>query len=262
VVTKFNKWLLSDAPALAFRCAAKPSVRYQERSRMNKDPKEIMNELHLKFDSNFKEWSSVDSAKLDKPFSGLQCIAAIGEILGERKGSKHHEICCMVYDEIFSDGVSAIYLASNAMDKPASIVLRRVLELGVAAIYLWDMPHMAFSWNNHDQDLSFAEMLKHVNSKGYISYINKENDKEITAEIIPSSRAQSIYGSLSDVVHGKIATFESSMPDRFKFVTKEWNEFIALADEIIDILVWAFILRFNISSELFIKVPQARKEYS
>lgn len=230
-------------------------------SRMNKDPKEIMNELHLKFDSNFKEWNGVEGDKLDTSFLGLHCIAAIGEILRERKTSKHHEICCMVYDEIFSDGVSAIYLASNAIDKPASVVLRRVLELGIAAIYLWDMPHMAFSWNNHDQDLSFSEMLNHINSKGYISYINKENDTQILAEIISTNRAQAIYGSLSDVVHGKITTFESSMPDRFKFVSEEWDDFITLADEVIVMLVRAFILRFNISSELNVKVPQAKGEF-
>lgn len=229
---------------------------------MNKGPKEIMNELHLKFASNFQEWNSIDAGKLEESFVGLQCIAAIGEILGGRKGSKHHEICCMVYDEIFSDGVSAIYLASNAMDKPANMTLRKVLELGVAAIYLWDMPHMAFSWKNHDQNLSFSEMLNHVNSKGYVSYINKENGMETSADIIPSSIAQAIYASLSDVVHGKIATFESSMPDRFKFVAKEWDEFITLANKVIDMLVRAFILRFNVSSELFVKVPQAKKEFS
>ena len=150
-------------------------------------------------------------------------------------------------------------LASTAMDKPASIVLRRVIELGLAAIYLWDMPHMAYSWNHHDQNLSFTDMLNHINSKGYISYINNENKTEIESELIISSKAQKIYGALSDIVHGKITTFESPMPERFKFIEKEWGEIIGLVEEIIHMLVKAYLLRFNIAQEVFDsvnKVPE------
>lgn len=221
-----------------------------------------MIDLNQKFNGNFSEWQSLEDPRLDKSFIGLRCIAAIGEILSDRKSSKHHEICCKIYDEIFSDGVSSIYLASNAMDKPANIVLRRILELGLAALYLWDMPHMAFSWNHHDQDLRFTDMVNHVNSKGYISYINNENHTNIESELIPSSKAQKIYGDLSDIVHGKITTFESSIPERFKFVETEWNQFVTLADEVIDMLVRAFIRRFDISKELYKKVPQAKKGFN
>ena len=229
---------------------------------MNKDPRQVLVELNQKFNGNFDEWQSLDDHKLDKSFSGLQCIAAIGEILEDRKSSKHHDICCKIYDEIFSDGVSSIYLASNAMDKPACIVLRRVLELGLAALYLWDMPHMAFSWNHHDQNLSFTEMLNHLNSKGYLSYINNENKVKTVIELIPSSKAQEVYGSLSDIVHGKITTFETSMPERFKFVEEDWNQFVTIINEVVSMLVKAFLLRFDIADSVFGKVPQAKKEFN
>lgn len=228
---------------------------------MNKDPKDVMVELDSKFSSNFKKWISLGDPKLDKAFIGLRCIAEIGTNLSLRGDSKHHEICCTVYDEIFSDGVISIYLASNAMDKPAHIVLRRVLELGLAAIYLWDMPHRAFSWNIDDESLSFSEMLKHVNSGGYLAYINSENKTNISGEIIPSSRVQKLYGMLSDVVHGKITTFESSMPNRYEFVEDEWFKFIELIDEIISILVKAFLLRFGLEHVIFEKLPMARKVF-
>jgi hypothetical protein len=229
---------------------------------MNKEPRQVMIELNQKFNGNFNEWKSLDNPKLERSFIGLNCIAAVGETLNERKSSKHHEICCKIYDEIFSDGVLSIYLASSAMDKPANIVLRRIIELGLAAIYLWDMPHMAFSWNHHDQDLSFTEMLNHVNSKGYLFHINNENQTDIESELISASRAQKIYGTLSDIVHGKITTFESSMPERFKFIEDEWNQFIALVEEVIGMLVKAYLRRFDIATEVFKKVPQARKEFN
>ena len=229
---------------------------------MNKDPRQVLVELNQKFNTNFNEWNSLNNHNLSKSFVGLQCIATIGEVLEHRKTSKHHNICCKIYDEIFSDGVSAIYLATNAMDKPAGIVLRRVLELGLAAIYLWDMPHMAFLWNFYDQDLSFTEMLKHLNSKGYISYVKNENKVKIDKELIPASEVQDIYGSLSDIVHGKITTFETSIPERFKFVEEDWNHFVTIIDKVVTILVKAFLLRFDISENVFGKVPQAKREFS
>lgn len=228
---------------------------------MNKAPKDVMIELHDKFDHNFNEWKSVEDVRLENTFIYLQCVAATGDILRKNSSSKHHEICCKIYDEIFSDGVSSLYLASSSMDKPANIVLRRILELGVAALYLWDMPHMAHSWNSHDQDLSFTEMLNHINSKGYLSYLNSENSQTITGELLPCKKLQKIYGDLSDVVHGKITTFESSMPGRFKFIEQEWLTFIDLIEVILKQLVKAFIIRYDIKSEILTCVPTAKKEF-
>jgi hypothetical protein len=227
---------------------------------MNKVPKEIMFELHEKFIDNFVEWKKIDNDRLERVFISLQCVAATGEILSKRSSSKHHDICCKIFDEIFSDGISAIYLASISMDKPAKTVLRKMLDLGVAALYLWDMPHIAHSWNNHDQDLSFSEMLNHISSKGYIAYINSVNSDFVDNELLPSKRLQKIYGDLSDIVHGKITTFESSMPDRFKFVESEWHSFIDLIEEVVGILFKAFYIRHDISSEISTYVPQAIKE--
>lgn len=226
---------------------------------MNKEPSQVMAELNKKFNGNFEKWSSLKEHNLENTFLILQCIALIGEILNERKYSKHHEICCKIYDEIFSDGIASLYLASNAMDKPANIVLRRVLELGIAALYLWDMPHMAFSWDQHDQDLSFTEMLNHINSKGYISYVNKENNVDIESELISSSRAQRIYGTLSDIVHGKITTFESSISDRFKFVRGDWEHFAKLIEEVVLMLLKAYLIRFDLEAEVFERLPQVKR---
>lgn len=228
--------------------------------KMNKAPKDIMIELHEKFDDNFSEWIKLEDARLEKTFIYLQCITSTGEILRKNHTSKHHDICCRIYDEIFSDGVSALYLASNAMDKPANAILRRILELGVAALYLWDMPHMAHSWNSYDQDLSFSEMLNHINSDGYIAYLNSENSSFIDKQLLPSKKLQKIYGNLSDVVHGKITTFESSMPDRFKFVVEEWVIFISLIEEVLEVLVKGFSIRYDIKEQLIDHVPRVKKE--
>ncbi|MFZ3408123.1 hypothetical protein [Vibrio chagasii] len=227
---------------------------------MNKDPREIMVELHEKFNNNFTVWKAVENIELDRTLTLLKGTAAIGDLLRESSNSKHHEICCKIYDEIFSDGVSALYLASTSMDKPANIVLRRVVELGVAALYLWDMPHMAHSWNSHDQNLSFTEMLNHINSKGYRDYVSLESSIYIGKELIPSKRFQKIYGDLSDVVHGKITTFESNTPQRFQFVEQEWLNFIVLIEEILECLLRAFVIRYDFKEKIYNKLPLLKKE--
>lgn len=227
---------------------------------MNKSAKETMVELHQKFDDNFNEWTGLQNSRLEKTFICLRCVTAIGDILKKNNTSRHHEICCTIYDEIFSDGVSALYLASNTMYKPANIILRRILELGVAALYLWDMPHMAHLWKSHDQDLSFSEMLNHINSTGYIAYLNCENSLSVDKELLPSKKIQKIYGNLSDVVHGKITTFESSLPDRFKFVEQQWVTFISLIEDILETLIKGFSIRYEIKNEITNCIPQASKE--
>ncbi len=228
---------------------------------MNKTPSEIIIELEDKFSKNFTKWKGLQDSLLDRIFTGLYCISAVGEILSARKISKHHDICCKIYDEIFADGASSVYLATIALDKPASIVLRRILELGVAAVYLWDMPHMALAWNEHDGDLSFSEMILHLNSKGFTSYVSHENNMASSlVELVPASEAQKLYGSLSDIVHGKITTFETTIPNRFSFNESDWREFVLIAEKVIFLLLNLYVLRYSIKNEIILKVPKAKNE--
>ena len=146
---------------------------------MNKKPEEILKELKVKFEHNFVEWSKLDHKELSKIFLYARSISTIGQILKAHTSTKHQIRCCKIFDEIFSDIISATYLASCAIDKPANIVLRRVIELGIASIYLWDMPHIMYSWEFNEKDLNFAEMVKHINSDGYKRYVSEEVGKAI-----------------------------------------------------------------------------------
>jgi len=228
---------------------------------MNKSPSEIIIDINARFGENFAKWTTLQDPLLDKIFTGLFCISAVGEILSKRKTTKHHDICCKIYDEIFADGASSVYLATIAMDKPASIVLRRILELGVAAVYLWDMPHMAFAWNEHDGDLSFSEMISHLNSKGFTTFVtNETGSASPIVELVPAAEAQKLYGKLSDVVHGKITTFETTIPERFSFNEKDWKEIVLMAEQVIFLLLNLFTLRYPIKNEIILRVPNAKKE--
>ena len=229
---------------------------------MNKTPSEIIDELNKKFADNFTKWKELPDPSLDRIFVGLYCVSAVGEILSTKRTSSHHDICCKIFDEIFADGASSVYLATIAMDKPASIILRRILELGIAAVYLWDMPHNAHAWKEHDGDLSFSEMISHLNSKGYLTYVNLETNTSMPIlELVSATEAQKLYGSLSDIVHGKITTFETTIPERFSFNEKEWKEFVSIAGQVIFLLLNLFALRFSIKNEIILKVPNSKNEF-
>jgi hypothetical protein len=225
---------------------------------MNKSPKEIMIELKDKFNGNFNKCIDLKDDDLQVIFIYLQVISNIGQALKKNSTLKHHSECCLIFDELFADTVSALYLSSCAIDKPALIILRRVLELGLTAVYLWDMPHMAYAWKKYDQDLSFSEMLKHINSEGYLSYVSEETNTQIKTDLFPTDKCQKIYGNLSNIVHGKMYSFESSLPDKFSFVEEEWHSFTVLTESVLKILINGYISRYSLKNIIVQKCPQSK----
>ena len=213
--------------------------------------------LSDKFNSNFREWQGIEDKKLDKVVISIFTLNAIAEILNGKKNSVHHDVCIKIFNEIIADTSSSLYLSACAIDKPANIVLRRVLELGVASIYLWDMPHVVYSWKNHDQDLSFSEMLKHITNQGYIDYFTENEGIAGGVSIIDAKKAQRIYGQLSDVVHGKITSFETDLPNKFTFESEDWERFIKLAEIVLSMIINSNIVRHKIKSEILSLFPKS-----
>lgn len=226
---------------------------------MNKTPQEILKELKDKFDQNFDCWSKIEHLELNKTFLLARAISEIGQILNEQVSSKHHKRCCQIFDEVFSDIISATYLASCAIDKPANIVLRRVIELGVAVIYLWDMPHVSYSWEFKNHDLSFSEMITHINSDGYKLFVADETGSHLEGELISSTKIKNYYGELSDIVHGKKITFESTLANRFTFCEDDWTNFSVKINDILQELLDAYFKKFYIRKELIKRLPALNK---
>ena len=117
---------------------------------------------------------------------------------------------------------------------------------------------MANAWKKFDQDLSFSEMLKHVNSEGYLSYVSDETGNNFETDLFPAKTCQEIYGNLSDIVHGKICSFESSIPDKFKFVKSEWLDFLDLANRVLKILIDGYLSRYSLKGKIIKIVPQSK----
>jgi len=61
---------------------------------------------------------------------------------------------------------------------------------------------------------------------------------------------QKVYGNLSDIVHGKINSFETDLPNRFSYDEIDWLGFINLAEKVLEIIINANISRHNLKSEI------------
>src|SRR5687768_16804775 len=111
------------------------------------DGLEVLRKLGAQFAQNFSTALTTQIPEIARVELKSRCLATVGELIRDK--------CCVsitqkqiaaIYDEIFADCICSIYLAAQGLDKPAQLVLRRVLELGLAVIYLWDQPHLFWGW--------------------------------------------------------------------------------------------------------------------
>lgn len=210
---------------------------------------EIIESLHGKFGDNIKLSLTDNVGILEEVEVKSRASYELGQLLNkDTELSDTQKEITTIYPEIFTDLIVSLYLSCCAIDNSPKILLRRVLELGIAIIYLWDMPYKYWNWKkneDYNNDLNFKEMLDYLNNTGYIDFVNKENSSVLT-EIIDKNTVNKIYRELSNVIHGKSDNFESSNPDRFKYKKVDLLDVLNCALKIENILLSAWKKRFPI----------------
>jgi hypothetical protein len=215
-------------------------------SSKTRDLTEIMRSLHAKFNQNFDTALREKHPLLAKAEMKARAVSEVAEVLRASPNlTKTQSEILTIFDEVFADLVTSIYLASLALDKPARMLLRRALELGVAIVYLWDMPHLYWMWKTHDTDLSFKTMLEHIADPKYKSFLTADNASYGDDDAIDAGQANSVYRQLSNVIHGKLKEFESTTPDRFVHTPMDWDSHLALACVIENLLLKLWKCRFH-----------------
>src|SRR5438067_1286937 len=181
------------------------------------DGLEVFRKLGEQFATNFNKALSIAPIEARRIELKGRCLSAVGIILKEKYSvNDTQKEIAGIYDEVFADCVCSIFLAGQGLDRPAQLVLRRVLELGVAAIYLWDLPHIYWGWKEYDCDLSFKEMCEHLSSPQYLRYVGAMNNVGEALPVFDVTAARSEYRALSNAVHGKVTTFETAIANRFQ----------------------------------------------
>lgn len=147
-----------------------------------------------------------------RTISEIRTVLKTADFCGS-EGQKN--ICAELLDEVFTDFSIAMYLCTIGLVVPARMSIRRAFELGLASVYMWDLPHEYWGWRNKDQDLSFSAMVAHLNSVGYSAYLAHVQGQESALKICDQDKFQSLYRELSNTVHGKIAGLPPLSPERF-----------------------------------------------
>jgi len=223
-------------------------------------PDKLILELQSKFNTNLNKSIIQNQNCLKRLFIKTRAISEIGLILKESNGLRSDQIeITAIFDEIFADIITSLYLAGSALDKPAQMVLRRALELSVAIVFLWDLPHLFYGWKNHDNDLNFNDMLKHLSDIGYLSYLSRSIPNRKSDSIIETETLQRIYRQLSNTIHGKISTFETNLVDRFQHNDSDWTNYLIFLEKVVDEIISLLFNRFELKPGLMNRLPAMRK---
>jgi hypothetical protein len=222
------------------------------------DGLEVFRKLAAQFADNFTKALVARTSEVARVEIKARCLASVGELLRTKcADSPTRQGVALIYDEVFADCVCSMYLAAQGLDKPAQLVLRRVLELGLAAVYLWDQPHLFWGWKELDQDLSFNDIAEHLSSPSYLKFVVSENGGTAPTHLFDVTVARREYRVLSNTVHGKISTFESPLVDRFRHSDSDWQAHLSRVEKIQDLLLDATKARFRVvRQELSIVQPQ------
>lgn len=208
---------------------------------------EIIVSLHSKFAENITHSVSHDNPLLEEFEIKSRAIYHLGHFLSQDASLTDTQKSILhVYSEIFTDLSIVMYLACCAIDNPTKILLRRVLELGVSTIYLWDQPYKYWNWkgeDDHANDLSFKDMVEYLNNSGFIDYVNNENKSSIS-EFVNKTKVNKIYRELSNVIHGKSNNFESLKTNSFGYVEKDLLDILKIGLIIENILLSIWYKRF------------------
>jgi len=215
-------------------------------------------ELSRKFHSNLSLALTQEAKLVSRAEIQARAIPVVARILSEEQGLTdwQRDALCM-FDEIFADITCSIYLGACGLDKPAQAILRRALEVGAATVYLWDLPQVFWGWKEHDRDLNFNEMLEHFSNPGFISSVKRQNPTFAKMEMMDASLARSLYRNLSNIVHGKMKSFESLLPDKFQHNQDDWRLHLERVCNVERVLLELWNDRFaSVSKRLNSELPQ------
>jgi hypothetical protein len=216
-----------------------------EEFRRPQDSAKIFRDLNEKFAHNLGKSLACDAQLLDNAERQARDIADVGSMVSQQFAQTiHHREMASIFSEVFADLICSIYLSSIGLDRPAETVLRRALELGVSVVFLWDCPHIYFGWKCHDKDLSFTEMLSHLDSAPYKSFLKAVEPTYEGKDILNSSDLQRIYRHLSNTIHGKLASFEVVLPDRYSHSPADWHTHLELVISVEKSLLQLWRARF------------------
>lgn len=222
----------------------------------------LLQDLHAKFAGNIKSLPQDAIEILEEIDTKSRIIDCVRDELSQKHSNNdpHRVGCTELVGETFADLAQAMYLISAGLIVPGRMITRRAFELGIASIYMWDLPHEYWGWVKCDEDLSFTKMINHLSSNGYKIHLATIQGKADPDGICDSTYFQKIYRSLSNTVHGKADKLPPLSPERFSAQKNGLNEHLKLIAEVQDALTELWCGRFvGLKEHIRNQNPQAGK---
>lgn len=214
---------------------------------MENKSKKRHTDLNRKLNSNLSEVLEKELEELNEIEVKSRAIYLLGQNLKEdQKTNLVQKEISKFFSEIFKDLTLSSHLCCYSLNNTSKVILRRVLEVGIAVLYLWDQPHIYLKLKDSDEhgsDLKFRDMVDHLNDSGYLKYISMETQKDIIS-VLPIKAVNRIYRELSNVIHGKEITFESITVSSFDVDFEYIKTNLSLTIEIENIILYAIECRF------------------
>lgn len=207
---------------------------------------DIFNKIHAKFSLNFQSAMRADDSLLKEVELKTRFIYNIGSELSNAQSTNTRREIIKIFDELFSDMTVCIYFSTCCIYNASYIIMRRVLELGIAILYFWDMPHKYWGWKtipSHESDLNFKENIEYLSSTQYAEYLKHEFG--IDNWVVDKVKFNAYYRAFSNTIHGKLDTFVTNTEKSFEHSDKEFFENIRQILKIQDLLLLLFARRFS-----------------
>lgn len=224
--------------------------------------KDFLCALHANFSQNIHAIGAEISPLLDTIDLNSRIISEIRSILSadycDSEGQK--KICEEILEEVFTDFSLAMYLCSIGLIVQARMSVRRAFELGLATVYMWDLPHEYWGWRYRDQDLSFSAMVAHLNSVGYLEYLSQLQGVGAISPICNQAKFQNIYRELSNTVHGKISGLPPLSPERFAPDRNGIEKHLEQTADAQEVVIRLLFARFNgLEPRIEVAFPQINR---
>lgn len=154
-----------------------------------------------------------------------------------------------LWNELASDVLASIYSASSGFYRHAILALRSVLEIGCNTFYYLDhnIEYEMFIKFNTKADKYVSSLVNDhafFTSK-YISTFYSDIDKIQTAPDSVSVYLKTLYGELSDIVHGRYNSLTKKQSLQIKYSKKEFKSYEQFLSRVLSILCTMYVLRFN-----------------
>jgi hypothetical protein len=208
--------------------------------------KELLENLHQHFGENITSMNSEVLALMESIDVSSRVIDSIRNELRENycNSDVHKLHCADLCGEIFANFSQAMYLFSSGLVLPARMLVRTALELGIAVVYMWDMPHEYWGWVKHDEDISFSKMIAHLSTERYATHLANLGGKGVCDQ----NALKLYYASLSNTVHGKLSELPPLAPERFKVEGADIQKHLTLTINVQRALIDIWCGRFSTPS--------------